>query len=194
MVRTKIILIVSLLLVSVNIAAAEMYKYIDEDGNIYFTNVPTDYRWTEIKKNKSSGQQSNAVTDRSKFDYHIKQAASKYGINPALVKAVVRQESDFDPEAVSVVGACGLMQLMPETAELMNVKNIFDPKDNIYGGSRYLSQMLEMFGGNVSYALAAFNSGPNNVKKHNGIPPFEQTQDFVVKVLKYYRQYRSEMQ
>jgi soluble lytic murein transglycosylase-like protein len=192
--KVKVILILALLFSSASIASAELYKYIDEDGNLYFTNVPTDYRWTEIKKNKKARSVSNKVTNRSKFDYHIKRAASKYGLNPALVKAVVRQESDFDPAAVSEVGACGLMQLMPGTADLMNVKNIFDPQDNIFGGSRYLSQMLEMFGGNVSYALAAFNSGPNNVKKHKGIPPFEQTQDFVQKVLKYYRQYRSEMQ
>ncbi|MFS0574486.1 lytic transglycosylase domain-containing protein [Sporosarcina sp. 179-K 3D1 HS] len=116
----------------------------------------------------------------------IKQAAEKYNIPEKLIASVIRQESNFNNEVVSRSGAQGLMQLMPGTARFLGVTNSFDPVQNIMGGSKYLRQMLDKFGGNVELALAAYNAGPGNVKKHGGIPPFKETQQYVRKVLGYY--------
>lgn len=117
----------------------------------------------------------------------IKQAAEKYNIPEKLITSVIRQESNFNNEVVSRSGAQGLMQLMPGTARFLGVTNSFDPFQNIMGGTKYLRQMLDQFGGNVEHALAAYNAGPGNVKKHGGIPPFKETQQYVKKVLGYFQ-------
>jgi soluble lytic murein transglycosylase-like protein len=99
-------------------------------------------------------------------------------------------ESDYDPRAISRVGAQGLMQLMPETAQRMQVRDVMDPRENVLGGVRYLRVLANMFNGNLQLTLAGYNAGENAVVKHGGIPPFDETEDYVVKVLAYYRRYR----
>ena len=115
----------------------------------------------------------------------INNAAQKYGIDTKLIESIIKAESDFNPKAISPAGACGLMQLMPQTARMVGVKNIFFPEENIEGGTKYLKDLLEKFNQNLPLALAAYNAGPETVKKAGGIPSIIETQNYVARVLKY---------
>ncbi|MPM94461.1 Soluble lytic murein transglycosylase [bioreactor metagenome] len=138
----------------------------------------------------TSGNLIERVSKRiGAFDNVIKTAATKYDLPIPLIKAVITAESAGNPAATSPVGAKGLMQLMDGTAKDLGVTNSYDPNQNIMGGARYLRQMLNTFNGNLDHALAAYNAGPNNVKKHGGIPPFNETQAYVKKVKSHLKAY-----
>jgi soluble lytic murein transglycosylase-like protein len=124
------------------------------------------------------------------YKAEIDAAAAKYGLDPALLRGLIRQESNFDPNAGSPAGAQGLCQLMPGTAAALGVTNVHDPAQNIDGGARFLRQQLDAFGGDVSKALAAYNAGPGAVKRYGGVPPYAETQNYVRQVQAYADEYR----
>ncbi|MGC8764360.1 MAG: lytic transglycosylase domain-containing protein [Brevinematia bacterium] len=143
----------------------------------------------EILKSMYQNIKDNYSQD--KIETVISKAAEKFGVDSALIKAIIRQESQFNRYAVSPKGALGLMQLMPQTAELLGVNNPFDITENIFGGTRYIKMLLDKYRGDLNLALAAYNAGPNSVDNYGGIPDYEETKDYVDNVIKYYNIYKN---
>lgn len=129
---------------------------------------------------------ATSLSDNSSINTYVKEAAQKFGVDERLIHSVIKMESNYNPTARSGAGAQGLMQLMPATARGLGVVNSLDAKQNINGGTKYLSQMLKKYNGNTKLALAAYNAGPGNVDKYQGIPPFKETQNYVSKVINHY--------
>jgi soluble lytic murein transglycosylase len=165
-----------------------IYRYIDENGDLHFTNCPRDSRYQLYIREEED--YIAAPVDPRQYDPLIEEFSGKYGVDPALVKAVIQAESGFDSYAVSRKGAKGLMQLMPQTAEQWKVLDVFDPRQNIEGGVRHLKYLLEFFQHNLPLSLAAYNAGKEVVVQNGSIPPYDETQNYVRKVLRYYESYQ----
>lgn len=164
-----------------------VYGYIDESGTYHFTNIiPIGKKFRVII---SEGIKSIVARniDNTTYDNIIMEHATTHGIDPLLVKAVMKTESNFNPRALSHKGAQGLMQLMPDTARFMNVEDPFNPDDNIKGGTRYIKYLDEIFKGNLELILAAYNAGPGRVIEYNmNVPPYEETKTYIQRVKAYY--------
>ena len=181
---------------------AELYSYIDEEGNTHFTNIPGRGPHKKATKTSPRTQASYTWTDDlgvlrkihrvnvTKYDALILEAAKYYTLPPALVKAVIATESSFNPNALSPAKAMGLMQLIEGTAKEMSVQNPFDPRDNVYGGTRYLRILANRFKGDLQKTLAAYNAGPTAVVKADGVPPYKETQHYVKRVIHLYHYYQ----
>ncbi len=165
-------------------ALADIYGYRDKDGFLRFLPTEAGARPNRPGAIAGKGGCSAAV------EGIIHRAASRFKVEPCLLKAMIKVESDFDQKAVSHKGAKGLMQLMPQTARDLDVNDPFDPIENIAGGTRYLSLLLDRFKHDLRLALAAYNAGPEKVESYGGIPPIEETQSYVTRVLRAYRLYK----
>ncbi len=185
--------------------ADRMYTFVDAAGVVHYSNVPEDDRYQVIPglhfaprgggaaSRRRGGEPPLLLRRTSEFDEHIRAAAEKYGLAPSLLKAVMAVESNFDPGAISVKGASGLMQLMPATARDLFVDDLFDPAQNIEGGARYLRQLHDEFGGDLERVLAAYNAGPERVRRSGRvIPDIPETQAYVRKVLALFERFRNE--
>jgi len=173
-----------------NIAHADIYKYTDNDGVLHLTNVPSNPNAKYVLVLKEKRILFQPDIDLKKYDNIITKAANKFKLDPALIKAVIKAESNFNHRAVSPVGAQGLMQLMPATASSLKVEDSFHPEKNIEGGARYLSYLLTLYKGDLTLALAAYNAGEKAVAKYNyNVPPYRETQNYVKRVFSYYRSY-----
>jgi hypothetical protein len=183
-------------------AFADIYQYTDESGVIHFSNVSVggSKKYRKVKTEQTAVRHQKQATRPAPspaanpspiknipaYSDIINSACGRHGIDPALVHAVVKVESDFNPYALSRKGAMGLMQLMPQTAVEMNVRDSFNPHENIDGGVKYLRYLIDRYEGNLSLALAAYNSGETSVKKWGTIPPFPETQNYVRRILRLY--------
>jgi soluble lytic murein transglycosylase-like protein len=206
-----------LVTVAMTVAAAERnnyYAYTDENGVLHVTNVPQKRAgaWKLWKSLEGSGGEEVASTPPSQranadatsvqlgaeryheFDAYIRGAADRYQLPESLIRAVIHTESNYRARSVSRAGAAGLMQLMPKTARALGVKDVFDPRQSIYGGSRYLRLLANRYGGDMVLVLAAYNAGAGNVEKHGGVPPFAETRAYVRSVLRRFYAYERQAQ
>ncbi|HEX7125998.1 MAG TPA: transglycosylase SLT domain-containing protein [Thermodesulfobacteriota bacterium] len=175
--------------------AADIYRCIDADGVVHFSNAPTKdcfVRIIVVRPERSAPQPPPSATQAgvAKYEPLIAEAAARHKVEPALIKAVIRAESNFDPRAISRKGAQGLMQLMPETASLYGLSDPFEPRANIEAGVRHLKRLLEKYDGDLRLALAAYNAGEQAVERYGRrIPPFPETQGYVRTVLRHHEAY-----
>ncbi|MFQ5665888.1 MAG: lytic transglycosylase domain-containing protein [Candidatus Binatia bacterium] len=185
----------SLLCVAVWVAPlrADMYMYRDAHGVLHFSNAPSapqyHYYLPDTASWNMAGLGAIGGVRRRAYDKIIREAARRHGLDVALVKAVIRAESDFVPRAVSPKGALGLMQLMPATARRRNVWRVFEPRQNVEGGVSHLRYLLDRYGGNLRLALAAYNAGEQAVDKYGGVPPYPETWQYLTRVLRFRDRY-----
>jgi len=185
----KAAMVVCSLFLAAATVSADIYKYVDENGVVCFTDAPYGKKTQHVssdKKARKTEQPVSAVVFPRDYSQYIQKAASKYELEPELIRAVIKTESNGNHRAVSRKGAKGLMQLMPSTASDMNVSNPFNPEENIDGGTRYLKYLLERFKGNMTLALAAYNSGPGTVEKYGNVPPIDETRQYVKRIFNLY--------
>ncbi len=168
-------------------AIAQIYVVVEPDGTRRFTNEPVEGSEVFLKTLYTVDPAESLRSGPVPFAQEISAASSREGVDAKLVEAVIAAESAFDPFALSHKGAQGLMQLMPETADRFGVANVWDPEQNIAGGTAYLGRLIEMFSGNLHHVLAAYNAGENAVTRHGGVPPYAETRQYVDRVLTYYR-------
>jgi len=169
-------------------AAADIYLYIDNQGVLHFTNTPTSNRYKVYMREPL--RRPEVFYTVESYDDVISEAAKRNGLSSSLLKALIHVESYFNPRAVSKKGAMGLMQIMPENLQLLNINDPFDPWQNIMGGAAYLRAMLERFSGQLPLALAAYNAGPTAVEKYNDILPYPEAQNDVQKVMRFFHLYK----
>ena len=182
-------------------ARADIYKYVDAEGVVHFTNArPSNGQGHLFIKSNDARRvfagtsvppSDHDLARFTRYDDWIRQAAGLYQIPEQLVRAVIKVESDYDPRAVSVSGARGLMQLMPDTADRLQVRDINDPRENIFGGVRFLRILANSFNGDLELTVAGYNAGEDAVMRAGGIPAIPETRDYVVKVTRFYRRYRT---
>lgn len=185
---------------SVMPAAAQVYKFVDENGVVNFTNIapPKNYAYETLRfpcyasdpKCRAISWEKVALNTQA-FDDEIRSAAARTGLEPSLIRAVIHAESAYQPRAVSPKGAQGLMQLMPETQQMLDVSDPFDPAANIDGGARHLSDLLREFKGDSTLAAAAYNAGAGAVQRYGGVPPYDETREYVRRVNILYQRYRA---
>ncbi len=184
----KTIMMVIVLIFITAPAVADIYKYTDENGVVCYTDTPYGKKSRLVIKAKKADQPQKRLRRSTNYNSLIRQAASKYNIEPELIKAVIKTESNGNHRAVSKKGAMGLMQLMPTTANDMRVSNPYNPEQNIEGGTKYLRLLLEKFNGDLTLALAAYNAGPKTVEKYGwNVPPYSETKNYVKKVFSLYK-------
>jgi soluble lytic murein transglycosylase-like protein len=183
---------------SIQEAAAETVRLVDDEGTVHYTNAPNDPRYRRLSgASDDSSLPAPPVVARppagipvgspvARFTAEIREAARRYGVPERLVEAVIRAESGFKATAVSRKGARGLMQLMPDTAALLGVRDSFDPRENIDGGVRHLKGLMERYANDLRLALAAYNAGEGAVNRHGDVPPYPETQQYVMKILREY--------
>ncbi len=180
-------------------AAAQVYKFVDENGIVNYTNIapPSGHDYQVLRfpcyasdpKCRGVSWENVALNTRA-FGAEIRTAAQRNGLDESLIRAIIHAESAYQPEAVSPKGAQGLMQLMPATQRMLQVADPFDPASNIDGGARHLSDLLREFEGDSTLAAAAYNAGAGAVQQHGGVPPYEETREYVRRVNILYRRYR----
>lgn len=175
----------ALFLIGSTQVSADIYRYVDNSGVWHFTNIKSDSKYRLYVRTTSK----RAAKYIKEYEGIILQASRQFGTDPSLIKAVIKAESDFNDRAVSQKGAQGLMQLMPQTADAMEVENPFNAEENIFGGTRYFSLLLKRFKNDKILALAAYNAGAEKVEACGGIPPISETRTFVKRVMKYYQLY-----
>lgn len=181
---------------------SQIYVYVDEQGVRHYTNAPTSGRYKPVKLRRLNNEPRQRPVSASHsygkgssgnpalYEEYIRQASLTHGLDPLLVKAIIKVESDFNRYAVSSSGAQGLMQLMPETARDLRVENPFDPLQNINGGTRYFKNLLNTYDNDLSLSLAAYNAGPGRVEINGSLPRIRETREYVQRVIMHYRAYQ----
>jgi soluble lytic murein transglycosylase-like protein len=200
--RLSVFFALAALVLAIRPAVADIYTFKDERGVVHFTNIKgLDPRYKLLRKEGASAVPGSGSEARAympsqleidRYQAIVESAARAYGVDKALVNAVISAESGYNPQAISRTGARGLMQLMPETARRYGVRDSMDPRDNIYGGVKYLKDLMTLFQGDLKLVAAAYNAGENAVIRYGRrVPPYHETLGYVPRVLEFYRKFQT---